>query len=77
MLLILAILPILRPMASFNQRGGPTQQGQPGVYTCAQSVCSPYGCSDTGVELQCVNAMKQGFGKSTNRINLGFFDRSY
>lgn len=46
-------------------RGGPVQQGVPGLFTCAQSICgSAYSCSPTGVQLQCVNAMKEGYDMS-------------
>jgi len=44
------------------------QQGVPGVYTCTQSVCGGISCSPTGVVLQCVNAMMEGYNMEYNGV---------
>ncbi|KAJ7232652.1 hypothetical protein B0H12DRAFT_189469 [Mycena haematopus] len=45
-----------------NRRGGPVQTAVPGGgMTYTQSICSELACSDTGVSLQCVDDLMEGY----------------
>ncbi|KAE8416435.1 hypothetical protein BDV36DRAFT_260268 [Aspergillus pseudocaelatus] len=68
MLLLASLTSLLGLVAGLDLRKRPVQKGHRGEYTCAQFECSQFGCAATGVELKCVNAMKNGYGMLGNSV---------